>query len=76
MISLGLKRGDAAAVLLNNSPEFVIAYFGIIKAGAARVPLNTFLAVPEIEYILSDCKAKILITSPEFKDKTAAFPKR
>jgi long-chain acyl-CoA synthetase len=72
--SLGLERGDAAALLLNNCPEFVIAYFGIVKAGAAAVPLNTFLAAPEIDYILSDCKAEILVTSSEFKDKVAGLP--
>jgi long-chain acyl-CoA synthetase len=38
------------------------------------VPLNTFLAAPEIDYILSDCKAKVLVTSSEFKDKTAGLP--
>ncbi|MHB8174455.1 MAG: long-chain-fatty-acid--CoA ligase [Nitrospirota bacterium] len=73
LMSLGLQRGGTAAILLNNSPEFVVAYFGIVKAGAAAVPLNTFLTVPEIEYILSDCGAKILVTAPEFNDRTSAL---
>ena len=73
LASLGVKRGGAVAILLNNSPEFAVAYFGIVKAGAAAVPLNTFLAAPEIEYILSDCGAKVLVTAPEFKDRTQAL---
>ena len=73
LASLGVKRGGAVAILLNNSPEFAVAYFGIVKAGAAAVPLNTFLAAPEIEYILSDCGAKVLVTSPEFNNITVSL---
>ncbi|HRU38787.1 MAG TPA: AMP-binding protein, partial [Candidatus Goldiibacteriota bacterium] len=39
---LGLKKGDRAALLLNNSVEFVVSYFAVLSAGAEVVPLNTF----------------------------------
>ena len=64
--SLGVKKGDRVAMLLNNSVEFVTAYFAVICLGAEIVPLNTFLRAEEVNYILNDCKAKIFITSPDF----------
>ncbi len=65
--SLGLKQGDKAAILLNNSIEFMEAYFAVISIGAVIVPLNTFLKAEEVAYILNDCRVKVLITSSEFK---------
>jgi len=67
--SLGIKPGDRVGILLGNSPEFAISYFGIVKAGATAVPLNTFLTVPELEYIIQDSGMRALVTSGEFRDK-------
>ncbi|MCE5300485.1 MAG: long-chain fatty acid--CoA ligase [Spirochaetia bacterium] len=63
---LGVKKGDRVAMLLNNSMEFVIAYFGVIYLGAEVVPFNTFLGIEEVAYIMNDCRAKIFITSRDF----------
>ncbi len=59
---LGIRPGDKVAVQLPNLPEFVFAYFGILKAGAVMVPLNPLLRSPEISYHLRDCQAKLLVT--------------
>jgi long-chain acyl-CoA synthetase len=64
----GIKKGDRVAMLLNNGPEFVIAYFGTIYLGAEIVPLNTFLKDEEVAYILNDCMVKAFITSGDFKN--------
>ena len=50
------------ALQLPNIPQFLIAYFGILKAGAVVVPLNVMLKPPEIAFHLSDSGAKLLIT--------------
>jgi len=63
-----INRGDNVAILLKNSPEFVISAFACFKLGATIVPLNFFLSLPEILYLLNDCRAKILITGDDFKD--------
>ncbi len=47
---------------LPNVPEFVLAYFGILKAGLVMVPLNPLLQAPEIAYHLTDSGAKLLVT--------------
>ena len=64
--SLGVRAGDRVALLMGNSPEFVVAYFGVAKAGAAVVPMNTFLAAPELAFILRHSGCLVLVTGPEF----------
>jgi len=65
----GINNGDRVAILLRNSPEFVISVFACFKIGAIAVPINIFLTPTEIIYILNDSRSKILISSSEFKDK-------
>jgi long-chain acyl-CoA synthetase len=52
--ALGVKRGDRVAILALNSDRYFEVMYAIPWIGAAMVPLNTRLAAPEIEYILSD----------------------
>jgi long-chain acyl-CoA synthetase len=63
---LGVKKGDRAAVLLPNSSPYVIIDFALIKGGYVRVPLNTRLAIPELEHILQDSGANTLIYDIEY----------
>jgi long-chain acyl-CoA synthetase len=53
----GVGRGDRVAVSCPNLPYFPIAYYGILKAGAAVVPLNVLLTEREIAYHLADSGA-------------------
>ena len=53
--------GDKVALLLSNEPEFLIAYFGVLKAGACVVPLNTLLKSSEIAAELEDSDSTLLI---------------
>lgn len=57
----GVRPGDKVALLLPNEPEFLIAYFGALKAGACVVPLNTLLRSSEIAAELEDSDASLLI---------------
>ena len=58
----GLRPGDAVALQLPNISQFLVAYFGILKAGGVAVPLNVLLKAPEVAFYLGDSGAKILIT--------------
>ena len=58
----GLRPGDAVALQLPNIPQFLVAYFGILKAGGVAVPLNVLLKAPEMAFYLGDSGAEILIT--------------
>jgi long-chain acyl-CoA synthetase len=58
----GVQPGEAVALQLPNIPQFLIAYFGILKAGGVVVPLNVLLKAPEVAFQLSNCGARMLIT--------------
>ncbi len=66
----GIRSGDKVALIVENSEEFIISFFAITKIGAIVVPINTFLKRDEYEYILSDCEAKLLVSSPKFAKET------
>jgi long-chain acyl-CoA synthetase len=58
----GIGPGDVVALQLPNIPQFLISYFGILKAGCVVLPLNVMLKAPEVAYHLEDSGAKALIT--------------
>ncbi len=60
--AVGLEPGDPVALQLPNIPQFLIAYFGILKAGCTVVPMNVLLKASEIAFQLADSKARLLIT--------------
>ncbi len=61
LIKLGVSKGDRVAMLLSNSPEFVIIYFGIVKTGAIAVPLDINYKIDELASLFDDCLPKILV---------------
>lgn len=54
----GVEPGDRIGLYCPNAPEFVVAYLGILKAGATVVPINLMLSPKEIAFILSDAGVK------------------
>ena len=63
----GIAPGDKVALLVPNVPEFSIAYFGILYAGATVVPINVLAAAPEVTYFLEDSDSRMLIVHPHFE---------
>mgnify|MGYP005840049369 CR=1 FL=1 len=59
----GIQKGDRVALLIENSVEYVITYYAILKAGAITVALNTENTARDIEYILDDCEVSLLVVS-------------
>ena len=62
---LGLKKEDRVALLHPNHSDFILAYFSIIKAGGVAVPINPLYPPPEIEFIINDAQAVMLVTTAE-----------
>ncbi len=63
--SHGVECGARVALLLPRSPELYISILGILKAGAAYVPLDPEYPSDRIEYILSDCATQAIITTSD-----------
>jgi long-chain acyl-CoA synthetase len=66
---LGIKKGDRVALLLPTSPQFIIAYYGLMKAGAIVLPLNPLYTARELSFHFDDSGAETVITIPMFLDK-------
>ncbi len=62
--TLGIEKGDRVIVMMLNSPEVVVAYQGIPRAGAIIIPVLPLLKPPEVRYIAENSAAKAVITSP------------
>jgi len=61
----GVKAGDRVGIWLKNRPEFILAAFGVLGAGAVLVPINNFLKPDEVNYILADAGIDVLISEQE-----------
>jgi len=59
----GLHPGDRVAIFLENCPQFAIAYFGALKAGAVNVCLNPMHKATELLHEFEDSGARFLVTS-------------
>jgi long-chain acyl-CoA synthetase len=64
LLAGGLERGDRVAVQLPNVPEFLVAYYGILKAGCVMVPMNPQLTEPETAYLLGHSGARKHLDDP------------
>ena len=61
LASSGVNPGDRVGVFAPNCVEFVISYFGILKAGAIASPVNSGYADRELAHQMNDCGAQVLV---------------
>jgi long-chain acyl-CoA synthetase len=66
---LGLRPGDRVSLHLPNCPQFIIAYYGALKAGAIVVPFNPVYVDREVARQMADCGATIAVTLDLFLDR-------
>ncbi|PHM65752.1 Amino acid adenylation [Xenorhabdus stockiae] len=62
LIAAGVKPDDRVAICVERGLDMVIGLFGILKSGAGYVPLDTDYPTERLNYILSDCAPKLLLT--------------
>jgi long-chain acyl-CoA synthetase len=67
--ALGLKKGDRVALYLLNSPQFIIAYFAVLKCGAAVTPISPVYTSHEVRYQLQDSGARMAICQDVLYEK-------
>ena len=62
LFSLGVRRGDTVAIVLSNSPEFVIAFFATMRLNAVAMPLNPNYTASELGRFLSEKPVRVIVT--------------
>ncbi|MFS0878558.1 long-chain fatty acid--CoA ligase [Bacillus sp. 7586-K] len=59
--AMGIQKGDHVALLLGNSPYFIISLYGAMRAGATIIPINPIYTPSEIVYLLSNGDVKVVV---------------
>ena len=73
LISLGIKPGDHVALCAFNSGDWLVFYFGVLKAGAVAVSLSSMLNKDELALLVDHSKPRIMFTEDEKLDTLARF---
>ncbi|RJG04754.1 long-chain fatty acid--CoA ligase [Noviherbaspirillum cavernae] len=67
----GVQRGDRVLLDMQNSPQFIIAYYAIMRADAMVVPVNPMLMTDELAHYVEDSGAKVALASQEIFPRLA-----
>jgi long-chain acyl-CoA synthetase len=76
LVEMGVKKGDRVGIFMPNTPQFVIAFFGILKAGAAVVAVNPTYPVDEILTPVNDAGIEVMFCLSRFYGKMKEVRKR
>ncbi len=63
---LGIQKGDRVAIALPNIPQYPIAFYGALRAGAVAVPTNPLYTGREMQHQIADSGARIIVMMEEF----------
>ncbi|BBO81346.1 long-chain fatty acid--CoA ligase [Desulfosarcina ovata subsp. sediminis] len=67
LLSRDIRIGDRVVIMLENSIEYIVAYYGILKAGAVAVPLSTDLKPDGLDPLLAELEPSVIIASARFE---------
>jgi long-chain acyl-CoA synthetase len=76
LASLGVAKGDRVALLLPNSPPYVIGYYAVLKIGALVVNLNPLSVERELLYLLNHAEAKTILVAEPLYPRIACIADR
>ncbi|MGB8538131.1 MAG: amino acid adenylation domain-containing protein [Acidobacteriaceae bacterium] len=68
LIGKGVRPGGLVGISLSRSTEMVIALLGILKTGAAYVPLDPVYPEQRLEFMVEDSQVNLVVTTPEYSD--------
>jgi long-chain acyl-CoA synthetase len=72
LISLGIRKVDRVGIFMPNCPEFVLAYFAILKAGAVVVAINPLYTPPEIIHQINDAGVEMVFSAGSLYERIKA----
>ena len=73
---LGVGKGDRVILFMQNSPQFIIAYYAILRANAVVVPINPMNLTEELAVYVEDSEAKVAFVAQELYDQVSPLPQR
>lgn len=76
LIESGIEKGDRIAVLLPNCADYIVIWFGILKAGGIMAPVNTAYKMDFLEYIIDNSDSKIIFAAEEYLERIDPIQKR
>ena len=72
LLGLGVAKGERVGLFMRNSPEFVLAYFGILKAGGVVVATNPLYTPPEIVHQVNDAGLETIFCAGSLYERIQA----
>src|SRR5258708_2155522 len=69
--SLGVQRGDRVILLMQNTPQLILAHYAIFRANAVVVPVNPMNMAEELRHYITDADAKVAITTADLAPELA-----
>ncbi|MEB3293072.1 MAG: amino acid adenylation domain-containing protein [Synechococcales bacterium] len=76
LIAQGVQPGELVAISMHRCFEMVIGFLGVLKAGAAYVPIDPAYPVERQAYMLQDCQARIILTQQSLADTLSQITKK
>jgi fatty-acyl-CoA synthase len=70
----GVSRGDRVILFGQSCPQFVVAYYAILRIGAAVVPINAMSTADEVQHYMDDCQARVAVVARELLPHIQALP--
>ena len=67
-----MRRGDRVLLYLQNSPQFVISYYAVLRADAVVVPINPMNLADELRHYIEDADTAVAIAGQELEERVAA----
>jgi long-chain acyl-CoA synthetase len=66
LASIGVKKGDRVGIFMPNTPQFVMAYFAVLKLGAIVVAINPLYTAPELVHQTNDAGLEVMLVMSNF----------
>jgi len=82
LAGIGVRKGDRVGLYLQNCPQFVAAFYGILRANAVVVPVNPMNKAEELPHYITDAQLRVVVTSADLAavlaaaNQTLAAPER
>lgn len=73
LVKQGIRQGDRIILLLHNTPEFAVSFFGSLKAGIIPLPINYRLKRSDILFMVKDIEAKAVVTLERFESSVSGM---